>query len=41
GSHLLAHLARADALLELREEDTDLPAGTIREVILLTGQEPR
>lgn len=34
-SHLLAHLAAADALLELREDDTEVPAGTEREAILL------
>ncbi|TLP78894.1 gephyrin-like molybdotransferase Glp [Nesterenkonia sphaerica] len=34
-SHLLGHLARAQALLELREDDTDVPAGTRREAILL------
>lgn len=35
-SHLLGHLAQADALLEILEEDTDLPSGTVREAILLT-----
>ncbi|RJN32848.1 molybdopterin molybdotransferase MoeA [Nesterenkonia natronophila] len=34
-SHLLGHLARAQALLELREEDTEVPQGTRREAILL------
>lgn len=38
GSHLLGHLARADALLELSEEDAELPAGTVREALLLTGR---
>lgn len=38
GSHLLGHLARADALLELLEDDTDLPAGTLRDALLLTGR---
>lgn len=38
GSHLLGHLARADALLELREEDTGLPAGSVRDALLLTGR---
>ncbi len=35
-SHLLGHLARADALLELLEEDTEIAPGTVREAILLT-----
>jgi molybdopterin molybdotransferase len=34
-SHLLGHLARAQALLELREDDTEVPEGTRREAILL------
>ncbi len=34
-SHLLGHLARADALLELREDDTEVPVGAQREAILL------
>ncbi len=34
-SHLIGHLARAHALLELHEDDTDVPAGTLREAILL------
>lgn len=34
-SHLLGHLARADALLELHEDDTDIHPGTLREAILL------
>lgn len=37
-SHLLGHLAKADALLELHEEDTDLVPGTVRDAILLTGR---
>lgn len=37
-SHLLGHLARADALLELREDDVDLQAGAVREALLLTGR---
>ena len=39
GSHLLGHLARAGLLLELREEDTELAEGSVRDAILLTGQE--
>ncbi|WP_166432930.1 gephyrin-like molybdotransferase Glp [Nesterenkonia salmonea] len=34
-SHLLGHLARAHALLELREDDTEVPVGAQREAILL------
>lgn len=35
GSHLLAHLAAADALLELTEDDTRVPAGSLRPAIVL------
>lgn len=38
-SHLLGHLARADALLELNEDDTDVPAGVTRSAILLSGRD--
>lgn len=34
-SHLIGHLAAADALLELYEDDIDVQPGTIREAILL------
>ncbi|MDZ5076078.1 gephyrin-like molybdotransferase Glp [Nesterenkonia sp. HG001] len=37
-SHLLGHLARADVLLELHEEDTHVEAGAEREALLLTGR---
>ncbi|MBA8921229.1 molybdopterin molybdotransferase MoeA [Nesterenkonia jeotgali] len=38
GSHLLGHLARADALLELGEDDVEVPAGSEREAVLITGR---
>lgn len=34
-SHLLGHLARADALLEIPEGQTEVPKGTVLEAILL------
>lgn len=37
GSHLLGHLARAEALLQLTEDDVDVPAGVVREALLLPG----
>ncbi|GAA3280451.1 molybdopterin-binding protein [Nesterenkonia halobia] len=37
GSHLLGHLARAEALLQLTEDDVDVPAGAVREALLLPG----
>ncbi len=37
-SHLLAHLARADALLELTADDADVPAGEARSALLLPGR---
>ncbi|WP_168198569.1 gephyrin-like molybdotransferase Glp [Nesterenkonia sp. NBAIMH1] len=37
-SHLLAHLARADALLELTADDADVPAGATRSALLLPGR---
>ncbi|GAB3188116.1 molybdopterin molybdotransferase MoeA [Nesterenkonia suensis] len=37
-SHLLGHLARADVLLELPEEDAHVQAGAEREAVLLTGR---
>lgn len=37
-SHLLGHLARADALLELPEEDTHVDVGEVRDALLLTGR---
>ena len=37
-SHLLGHLARADALLELAEDDTSLTAGQQRTALLLPGR---
>lgn len=37
-SHLLGHLARADVLLELPEEDSHVEAGAEREALLLTGR---
>ncbi|GAB3845945.1 molybdopterin molybdotransferase MoeA [Nesterenkonia populi] len=37
-SHLLGHLARADALLELTPQDTDVPAGAPRTALLLPGR---
>ncbi|WP_022872406.1 gephyrin-like molybdotransferase Glp [Nesterenkonia alba] len=40
-SHLLGHLARADALLELTEDDVEVAAGTHREAILLPGRQIR
>ncbi|WP_235180945.1 gephyrin-like molybdotransferase Glp [Nesterenkonia sp. AN1] len=38
GSHLLGHLARADALLELPEDDVEIPAGSERQAVLITGR---
>ncbi|MDS2171369.1 molybdopterin molybdotransferase MoeA [Nesterenkonia sp. CL21] len=37
-SHLLGHLARADVLVELTEDDTHVPAGAERHALLLTGR---
>lgn len=37
-SHLLGHLARADVLVELTEEDIHVPAGAERSALLLTGR---
>ncbi|WP_010524758.1 gephyrin-like molybdotransferase Glp [Nesterenkonia sp. F] len=37
GSHLLGHLARAEALLQLTEDDVEVPADTVREAVLLPG----
>lgn len=37
GSHLLGHMARADALLMLDEEDQDVCAGALRRALLLPG----
>ena len=38
GSHLLGHLARADALLVLPEDDVEIPAGSERQAVLITGR---
>ncbi|GAA1805892.1 molybdopterin molybdotransferase MoeA [Nesterenkonia flava] len=40
-SHLLGHLARADALLELAETDELISAGSVREAIVLPGWGPQ
>jgi molybdopterin molybdotransferase len=37
GSHLVAHLARANCLVVVPEEVTELPAGTPVEVVLIEG----
>jgi len=38
GSHLLGHLARADALLEIPEDQVDLPAESEVQAVLITGR---
>jgi molybdopterin molybdotransferase len=37
GSHLVAHLARANCLVVVPEDVTELPAGTEVDVVLIEG----